>query len=94
MLPHREEEVEEEEGVLDTLDASLHPDLSNLIMPLTSQHYSHTGATQPPAQPPSPHRWWREDRYCAWTIGGTPVITEHHGIGTRLVITDFITNRV
>ena len=44
MLPHREEEVEEEEGVLDTLDACLHPDLSNLIMPLTSQHYSHTGA--------------------------------------------------
>ena len=55
VLPHREEEVEEEEGVLDTLDACLHPDLSNLIIPLASQHYSHTGAAQPPAQPP--HRW-------------------------------------
>ena len=37
VVPHREEKVEEEEGVLDTLDAGLHV---ALVTPLATQHYS------------------------------------------------------
>ena len=37
MFPYREEKVEEEEGVLDTLDAGLH---DALVALLTAQHYS------------------------------------------------------